>query len=54
MVCIINKGASSLQTQVVFRELVHDAVVNYRITTWIASMRTAISDLQGKPLGAAQ
>lgn len=28
-VSIVNQGASSLQTQVVFRQLVHDSVVNY-------------------------
>ena len=43
-VSIVNQGAANLKTQVVFRQLVDDSVINNRITTWISNMRKAVSD----------
>ena len=45
---IVGDRASALETQIVFRKLVEDAIVNYDVTTWIQNMNLAISDANVK------
>ena len=41
---IVGFRASALETQIVFRKLVEDAIVNYNVSTWIQNMNLAVSD----------
>ena len=41
---IVGNRGSALETQVVFRQIVEDCIINYDTSTWINNMNLAISD----------
>ena len=41
---IVGNRGSALETQVVFRQIVEDSIINYDTSTWIQNMNLAISD----------
>ena len=41
---IVGNRGSALETQVVFRQIVEDSIINYDTSTWINNMNLAISD----------
>ena len=41
---IVGNCGSALETQVVFRQIVEDSIINYDTSTWIQNMNLAISD----------